>query len=134
MKAEEGVAVSPQELVREFHAKYGVACAEKPTIPDEATYSLRLRLIEEELREFEYATNIVSIADALGDLAYVVYGAALACGIDLQPVIEEIHRSNMTKNAPEKRSDGKIQKGEGWVPPDLARALREQGASLPACE
>jgi len=37
------------------------------------------------------------IAQELGDLVYVAYGAALAYGIDLDAVIEEVHRANMSK-------------------------------------
>ena len=119
-----------QGMVREFHDKHGVACPERPTIPDEETRRLRLRLIEEELRELDWAPNLVDVADALGDLAYVVYGAALAYGIDLGPVLEEIHRSNMSKAVGLKREDGKVEKGDGWTPPDLAHVLREQGADV----
>lgn len=122
-----------QALVREFHVKHGVECPERPTIPDEETASLRLQLIYEEGDEFAHAVmdkDLVAVADALGDLAYVVYGAALAYGIDLGPVLEEIHRSNMSKAVGLKRADGKVEKGEGWTPPDLARVLREQGADV----
>ena len=120
-----------QGMVREFHVKHGVECPERPTIPaDLGTRMLRVRLIAEELREFDSATNLVAVADALGDLAYVVYGAALAYGIDLGPVLEEIHRSNMSKAVGQKREDGKVEKGDGWTPPDLARVLRAQGAEV----
>jgi predicted HAD superfamily Cof-like phosphohydrolase len=41
--------------------------------------------------------DLVEIADAIADISYVNYGAASAYGIDIQPVEEEVHRSNMTK-------------------------------------
>ena len=37
------------------------------------------------------------VADALGDLLYVVLGSAVCCGIDIEPIFREIHRSNMSK-------------------------------------
>jgi predicted HAD superfamily Cof-like phosphohydrolase len=41
--------------------------------------------------------NIIEMADALGDLIYVVYGMAVEMGIDLDAVVTEIHKSNMSK-------------------------------------
>jgi predicted HAD superfamily Cof-like phosphohydrolase len=88
-------------------------------------------LIEEELAEFRNAGeahDLVEIADALADLLYVVYGAAVAYGIDLQPVFDEIHAANLSKGEPEvvRRPDGKLLKGAGYRPPQVARVLREQ--------
>jgi predicted HAD superfamily Cof-like phosphohydrolase len=39
----------------------------------------------------------VEMADGLGDIAYVVYGFAVAMGINLNAVTDEIHDSNMSK-------------------------------------
>jgi Phosphoribosyl-ATP pyrophosphohydrolase len=33
-------------------------------------------------------------------VVYTVYGAALVCGIDLDAVIAEVHRANMSKLGP----------------------------------
>ncbi len=63
----------------------------------------------------------LAVADALGDLSYVIAGAALAWGIPLGECVEEIHRSNMTKGEI-KRADGKVLKGPSYDPPDLAKA------------
>ena len=42
--------------------------------------------------------NLVEVADGLADLHYVAYcGTGLACGIDMEPVFQEVHRSNMSK-------------------------------------
>jgi predicted HAD superfamily Cof-like phosphohydrolase len=40
-----------------------------------------------------------------------VYGAAVSYGIDMEPVFNEVHRSNMSKVGGHKREDGK------WVKP-----------------
>ena len=45
----------------------------------------------------EKSPDIVEIADALADISYVNYGAANAYGIDIHPVEQEVHDSNMTK-------------------------------------
>ena len=53
------------------------------------------------LRDQSLPTNeeidLVEVADALGDIDYVVAGAAHCWGIPLDDVGEEVHRSNMSK-------------------------------------
>ena len=74
--------------------------------------------------------DTVETADALADLVYVIYGMALETGIDLAAVLTEVQRSNMSKlgedGRPIYREDGKVLKGPGYFPPDVARVLREQ--------
>lgn len=53
----------------------------------------------------------MAIAKELADLLYVVYGTAVSCGIDLEPIFREVHRSNMSKVGGHRRADGK------WVKP-----------------
>ncbi len=71
------------------------------------------------------------LAHELADVVYVAYGTALAHGIDLDAVIAEIHRSNMTKRGPDgrvaRRADGKILKGDHYEAPDVSGVLRRQG-------
>lgn len=74
--------------------------------------------------------DVVGVADALGDLAYVVYGAALHFGIDLDAVVAEIHRSNMTKTP---AGNGKAVKGPEYRAPDLRKIVArtaEEGTAL----
>lgn len=122
-----------QLQVESFHYAFGAPVADKPTrLPDERG-SLRYELIKEELLEYAEAIgegNLVEVADALGDLLYVVFGAAVEHGIDLEPVVDEIHRSNMSKlgddGKPIYREDGKILKGDGYSAPDLGPILEAQ--------
>lgn len=119
------------ERVREFHEVFGHPVAEAPNFNvDETREELRMELIREEWKELNDAVldnDIVAIADALGDLEYVINGMALEYGINLPAVVKEIHRSNMTKLGPDGRpiyrADGKILKGEGYEEPDLRRVL-----------
>lgn len=71
--------------------------------------------------------DLVEVADALGDLDYVVQGSNLVFGIPAEEVVAEIHRSNMSKlgadGKPICREDGKILKGPNYSPPDLASII-----------
>ena len=126
-----------QNTVENWHKAFGAPVADAPTLIPGARSQLRHDLIAEELEEYATAVwsdNIVEIADALGDLLWVVYGTAAEHGIDLDPVFEEIARSNFSKlgadGQPIFRSDGKILKGPHHFDPELAHILREQGAQL----
>lgn len=112
------------EAVAEFHALIGAPPWTGPvdSMPP-ATLDIRNRLIREEVEELVAATNagnLVGIADALADIVYVAYGTAYTYGIDLDAVIAEVHRSNMTK---EPGPTGKAVKGAGYLPPDIAAVL-----------
>lgn len=140
------------ERVREFMVKFRHPVFDSPgLIDDEAWEQMRLELIREEFCELldalsysEAATalrevslesdriertepDLVAAADALGDLEYVTNGMALGMGIPLPGVVEEIHRSNMTKlgadGEPIFREDGKVLKGPDYEPPNLLPVL-----------
>lgn len=114
------------EMLREFHSKYGHFISNRPqrhdTIPDRVMV-LRLRLIHEELKEFEEAEDRVDIADALADLLYAVFGTCVSYGIPIDEIFAEVHRSNMTKST-ELDEYGKTIKGVGWKPPEIEAVLR----------
>lgn len=140
-----------RQMVEEFHQTYDCPIRDRPMLPpgqipvadlsleELQLLDLRFDLIEEEFREYECASgmdangrgelvvDIEAVADALGDLVYVCYGAAISLGIDLDKVIEEIHRSNMSKlgadGRPIFRQDGKVMKGPSYSPPVLRDVL-----------
>ena len=90
----------PMELVREFMRTFQQYVPATPVMPDPVTQNLRYRLIDEEAQELNEATDKTEYLDAVGDLLYVVYGAALAAGFSPHQVDAafcEIHRSNMSK-------------------------------------
>jgi predicted HAD superfamily Cof-like phosphohydrolase len=118
------------EAVRQFMTVFAQEVKDFPEFPEEQVQRLRVDLIEEELNELKeaiYAHNIVEVADALTDLLYVVYGAGVAFGIDLDRCFEEVHASNMSKlgedGQPIFRDDGKVLKGPNYFKPDLFRVL-----------
>jgi predicted HAD superfamily Cof-like phosphohydrolase len=121
--------------VAEFHKSFNLPMQSSPTteIGDDLA-RLRIALLEEEVGEFVTASekgDLIGIADALADIAYVVYGTALTYGIDLDSVLQEVHRSNMSKlgadGKPLLREDGKVIKSEQYFPPDIASSLGLQG-------
>ena len=120
-----------QLMVRDFHERFGLPCSGRPAWVGEEVHRLRVLLIEEELAELRNAgetRSLIRVADALADLLYVVYGAAVSYGIDLAPVFREIHRSNMSKGDPEvvRRPDGKVLKGAAYSPPRVQEVLESQ--------
>lgn len=142
--------------VKEFMVAAGQDVPNTLTKLDSKTKILRVRLILEEALEFAEASGVaiytvgpnglenllmddltfddvqeedfVEIADACADLNYVVAGGALSYGIDLEPVDEEVHRSNLAKFGPGswKDENGKIRKPPGWTPPDIKGVLTKQ--------
>jgi predicted HAD superfamily Cof-like phosphohydrolase len=119
-----------QEMVAAFHREFGLVA---PDHLDTEHYpgELRIRLIEEEASEFAEAVragDVPEMVDALCDLLYVTYGAAVALGVDLEPFFAEVHGANMAKAGGHRREDGKWMKPAGWQPPDIERILRERYA------
>lgn len=120
--------------VAAFHKAFGLPRRATPSadIP-EVLAELRVRLLAEEVKEFAEASaahDLTAMADALADIAYVVYGTAVTYGIDLDAVLAEVHRSNMSKlghdGRPILRVDGKVLKSARYTPPDVAGVLTEQ--------
>ena len=119
--------------VWQFMHSFGQETLRKPTLPDVDLAELRLDLIQEEVDELAQAIidqDIVEIADALTDILYVTYGAGHAFGIDLDTCFTEVHRSNMSKlgidGKPIYRQDGKVLKGRGYTPPQLAKIIQSR--------
>ena len=119
-----------QQMVLEFHKEFDIHIAETPSVPDEKTQALRVRLIQEEFDELKEAfkkNDLPHIAKELADLLYVVYGTAISYGIDMEPVFQEVQRSNMSKVGGYKREDGKWVKPANYSPANIAPILSLQG-------
>ena len=122
--------LTPFQMVGDFHDLFGHARRSTPTV-DIPEAHLRQALLDEEVSELREAVerdDIVEIADALGDIVYIVCGTAHAYGIPLDEVVSEIHRSNLSKlgedGNPIYRDDGKILKGPNYSPPDIESILK----------
>lgn len=115
-----------QKDVLEFHEKFDSAIGDYPKI---RTGHLRKELLKEEVAEFCEAVDqddIVEAADAIADIIYVALGAAVAFGIDMGAVWDEVHRSNMDKTGGGVNEIHKILKPAGWIPPNIAAILAAQ--------
>ncbi|MFJ8495081.1 MazG nucleotide pyrophosphohydrolase domain-containing protein [Streptomyces sp. NPDC094038] len=125
---------SPARLVREFHHAFGLDTRATPAEVSPELAAHRGELLAEEAAEVaEVAVDgpLDRLAHELADVVYVAYGTALVHGIDLDAVLAEIHRSNMSKLGPDgqvaRRADGKVLKGEHYRAPDVSAVLRRQG-------
>ncbi|SFS54167.1 pyrophosphohydrolase domain-containing protein [Lutibacter maritimus] len=118
------------KAVQEFHEAFGLGVQQKPIANlDENKLQLRFDLMAEENEEYlEAAKNndIVEVADALGDMLYILCGTILEHGMQhkIEAVFNEIQRSNMSKlgadGKPIYREDGKVMKGPNYFKPNIS--------------
>jgi len=123
------------DQVTEFHNAFGVVNGTSPKLIDKETFQLRFNLMLEENEEYLEACqkeDLVGIADALGDMMYVLAGTMLTHGMHnkIEEVITEIHRSNMSKlgedGKPIIRDDGKVLKGPSYFKPNISSILEKK--------
>ena len=120
--------------VKLFHETYGLGVSEEMkadlgTLKNE----LRFNLMKEENEEYLEAVqnnDIVEVADALGDMLYILCGTILEHGLQhkIEEVFDEIQRSNMSKlggdGKPIYREDGKVMKGPNYFKPNFEEILK----------
>ena len=121
--------------VTEFHKAFKLNTNESPTASiGEDRNLLRFNLMKEENEEYlEAATNndMVEVADALGDMLYILCGTIIEHGMQdkIEEVFNEIQRSNMSKlgadGLPIYRGDGKVLKGPNYFKPNIKKILEE---------
>ena len=121
--------------VETFHDAFGISNEDSPKSQvGEDTYYLRYKLMREENEEYlEAAKNgdIVEIADACGDMLFILCGTLLKHGLQhkIEEVFQEIQKSNMSKlgedGKPIYREDGKVMKGPNYFKPDIKKILGE---------
>ncbi len=141
------------DQVRSFHRHIGAPVAEHPTLlsghPGKALGATvlvrrlakelarsadgekdvvlcRAAMVLEELSEWLFAcanSNLVDVADALGDRFYLLLGDAVATGLPLADLFQEIHRSNMSKLPAVHTGVGKAVKGSDYQRPEIEAIL-----------
>ena len=121
----------PIAAVEKFHETYQLLSNHSPTVAiPEAIKTLRYELMKEENEEYKEAVDnndMMEVADALGDMLYILCGTIITHGMQhkISEVFEEIQRSNMSKlgldGKPIYREDGKVMKGPNYFKPDLSK-------------
>ncbi|MEZ4853969.1 hypothetical protein [Flavobacterium sp.] len=120
--------------VANFHKTYGLGIEQQPKADlGSAKNTLRFNLMKEENEEYLEAANnndLVEVADALGDMLYILCGTILEHGLQhkIEEVFDEIQRSNMSKlgedGKPIYREDGKVMKGPNYFKPNFEKILK----------
>lgn len=124
------------DAVKEFHKSFGLGVSQKPTSSlSKSTIELRYSLMKEENEEYLEAAlsnNLTEIADALGDMLYILCGTILEHGMQhkIEEIFDEIQRSNMSKlgedGKPIYREDGKVMKGPNYFKPDIEKIITSE--------
>ena len=123
------------DAVHEFHSAFKLGIKNEPTADLGAAKNLlRFNLMKEENEEYLEAANandLVEVADALGDMLYILCGTIIEHGMQdkIEDVFNEIHRSNMSKlgedGKPIYREDGKVLKGVNYFKPHIKKILEQ---------
>ncbi len=121
------------KAVQEFHEAFRIGYQTEPIAKlSYQKLQLRFDLMDEENKEYlEAAKNddLVEVADALGDMLYILCGTIIEHGMQdkIEEVFNEIQRSNMSKlgadGKPIYREDGKVMKGPNYFRPKIAEIL-----------
>ncbi len=124
----------PINAVEKFHKAYELGISNSPTVTlEEDIIKLRYNLMKEENEEYFEAAkknDIVEVADALGDMLYILCGTIITHGFQnkIEEVFDEIQRSNMSKlgldGKPIYRKDGKVMKGPKYFKPNIKTILQ----------
>jgi len=122
------------KAVEKFHATFGLDIQQVPNANlSKEKIQLRYDLMKEENSEYFMAAkngDLIEVADALGDMLYILCGTILEHGMQykIEEVFNEIQRSNMSKlganGKPIYREDGKVMKGPNYFKPDLKKILK----------
>ena len=121
------------EAVKIFHTAFEIGYSDTPLSSlGENKHLLRYNLIKEENEEYLYAVqnnDLVEIADALGDMMYILCGTIIEHGLQdkMEAIFNEIQNSNMSKldenGKPIYREDGKVLKGPNYFKPNFNKIL-----------
>ena len=147
-----------QLMIEKFMQRAGQEVPVRPTVPDEETRVLRVKIVLEEVLELAEALGVkiwyqggrvdssnclylnamdedvclYGVADAVADISVTAIGTASACGINIAPVLKIVDENNLTKVVGDvrKREDGKLLKPPGYKGPGprIRKELLKQGA------
>ena len=121
------------EAVKAFHTAFKIGHRDTPKADLGLDKNLlRYELMREENEEYLDAAkdnDLVEVADALGDMLYILCGTIIEHGMQhkIEEVFNEIQHSNMSKlgedGEPIYREDGKVLKGPNYFKPNIKAIL-----------
>ena len=119
--------------VKKFHESFKIGYSDTHVADlGKEKNKLRYDLMAEENSEYIEAANngdLVEVADALGDMLYILCGTIIEHGMQnkIEEVFDEIQKSNMSKldinGQPIYREDGKVLKGPNYFKPNIKEIL-----------
>jgi len=137
-----------RDMVRAFHMKHGFPLDQRLSFVrysdemfnagrsfdamahclnrQDCTPSYRVHLIAEETAELAHAflrRDLIAVADAIGDIMYVTIGTAETFGLPWVEILQEVHRSNMTKQVRRPGNERMRDKGPDYEPPNIVDVL-----------
>ena len=123
--------------LKEFNKAFNIKVEDRLSPPSD----LRFKLMLEENQEYKDSENRVDVADAIGDMLYILCGTIVHHGLEnhIEDLFNEIHRSNMSKLddsgnplingengvLDERKPLGKILKSKNFSEPDLLTILNK---------
>ena len=123
--------------LKEFNKAFNIKVEDRLSPPSD----LRHLLMLEENQEYKDSENRVDVADAIGDMLYILCGTIVHHGLEnhIEDLFNEIHRSNMSKLddsgnplingengvLDERKPLGKILKSKNFSEPDLLTILNK---------
>jgi len=125
--------------VREFATAAAKAAGgilpQSPVLMTDHAKAFIMRMIHDELDELQEAVTMAECFDALEDIKYYIDDCLAKHGVDGDALFDVVHKANMDKlvdgnvildtdkNSPRY---GKIQKPEGWQPPNVEAEIERQ--------
>lgn len=132
------------DSVKEFYEKFNIEIKQGTKASLGERNKLRFELMKEENEEYLEAVqndDLVEVADALGDMLYILCGTIIEHGLEhkIKEVFDEIQASNLSKLDKDGKpiingkngvldiysSVGKILKGENYFKPNIKKVLEK---------
>lgn len=117
------------------HGNYVIRDTPELDVPERHEVMDIIRNEYNQLADDYNKNDFEKVQEGWANLIYAVYGAAFTHGVDLNAVLLEVQRSNLSKLGTDedgnkvvlRREDGKILKGPDFSQPDILASLKEQG-------
>lgn len=123
--------------VLEFHRKFNLDVGDLNTDISEKLHVLRMKLIDEEVREThdevvylledDHKASKANLIKEILDVIYVAQGYLVVLGVDGDKAFDLVHQSNMSKlddnGEPIFREDGKVLKSHNYKPVNVEDLL-----------